>query len=116
MYMIMFISSNVDQASDVLDIWVKAGASGVTILESAGMQQLANQGIRDDVGLVFSLSSMLRAQEIHHRTLISAVKDQQTVDQIVKATTKYVGDWSKPDAGVLFVWPLAQAFGLEKHH
>jgi hypothetical protein len=116
MYMVMFISSNVDQASDVLDIWVKAGASGATILESAGMQQLAHQGIRDDVGLVFSLSSMLRAQEIHHRTLISAVNDQKTVDQIVKMTTDYVGDWSKPDVGVLFVWPLTQAFGLDKHH
>lgn len=115
MYMIMFISTNVDQAHDVLDIWVKAGASGVTIFESAGMQQVTNQGIRDDVGLIFSLSSMLRAQEIHHRTLISAVKDQQAVDQIVKVTTEYVGDWSRSDVGVLFVWPLAQAFGLDKH-
>lgn len=116
MYMVMFISSNVDQASDVLDIWMKAGATGVTIFESAGMQQLANQGIRDDVGLLFSLSSMLRAQEIHHRTLISAIPDQHIVDRIVKTTTDYVGDWSKPDVGVMFVWPLTQAYGLNKHH
>lgn len=114
MHMIMFISKNPEQASDVLDIWVKAGVQGVTILESAGMQQLAGKGLRDDIGITFSLSSLLRAQEVHHRTLFSAIKDEAVLDRIVAATTAYVGDWSSPDVGVLFVWPLTQTFGLDK--
>jgi hypothetical protein len=114
MFMIMFVSKNVEQASGMLDVWVKAGVQGVTILESAGMTQAASKGIRSDVGIMFSLSTLTRAQEIHHRTLFSAIKDQETLDKVIQAATEYVGDWSNPDVGVLFVWPLTQAFGLGK--
>jgi len=109
----MFVSKDVDQASEMLDVWIKNGIGGVTILESAGLSQVA-QGFRDDVGLMFSLSSLLRRQEIHHRTLFSAVKDDVTLERVVQATTAYVGDWARPDVGVLFVWPLTVAYGLDK--
>lgn len=114
MYMVMYVARTVQQATDVLNVWVKAGISGVTILESAGMAQAVQRGIRDDVGIVLSLSALLRAQEVHHRTLFSAIKDEATVERVVAATTAYVGDWTEPDVGVLFVWPLTQAYGLEK--
>ena len=114
MYMMMFISKDVDQASEMLDVWVKAGVTGVTILESAGLSQFAD-GIREDVGIVFSLRSLLRAQEIHHRTLFSVIKDEATLNSVIAASSKHVVDWSRPDVGVLFVTPVLQAFGLEKH-
>jgi len=114
MFMIMFVSKNPEQASDVLDLWVKTGVKGVTILESAGMQQAAGKAMRDDIGITFSLSSLLRAQEIHHRTLFSAIQDEETLQSVVDATTRYVGDWSSSEVGVLFVWPLTQAYGLNK--
>jgi hypothetical protein len=114
MYMVLFVSTDTEQATDVLNIWVKAGIGGVTILESAGMQQALKRGIRDDVGVVFSLSSLLRAQEVHHRTLFSAIDDDATLKRVIDATTEYVGDWSKPDVGVLFVLPILQAYGIGK--
>ena len=114
MFMMMFVSKDEVQASEVLDVWIKAGIGGVTILESSGMSQI-HKGVRDDLGIIFSVRSMLRAKEIHHRTLMSAVDSQETVDKVVEATTKYVGDWSRPDVGILLVWPLAQAHGLDKH-
>jgi hypothetical protein len=115
MYMIMFVSKDAEQASEMLDVWVKAGIQGVTILESAGMQQAsANKGIRGDLGIMFSLNSLMRAQEIHHRTLFSAVRDEATLERVVKASTDYVEDWSRLDVGVLFIWPLTQAYGLDK--
>jgi hypothetical protein len=113
MFIVMFISKDSDQAMEVLDVWIKSGIEGVTILESAGLSEVAS-GFRDDVGLVFSIASLMRLKEIHHRTLLSAAKDQATVDRVVQATTAYVGDWSQPDVGVLFVWPLVAAYGLEK--
>ena len=115
MFMIMYISKDVEQASEMLDVWVKAGVRGVTILESAGMQQVAESGgIRVDVGIMFSLNKLMRAQEIHHRTLFSAINDEATLDKVIAASTSYVGDWSRPDVGVLFAWPLTHAYGLDK--
>jgi hypothetical protein len=115
MYLVMYVSRDVTQAEEMLEIWVKAGISGVTILESAGMQQAKGGGFRDDIGIVFSLSKLMQSQEIHHRTLFTAIKDEATMNRVVQVATDYVGDWSKPDVGVLFVLPMIQALGLEKH-
>ncbi len=115
MFMIMFVSKNVEQASEMFDVWIKAGVQGVTILESAGMQQVAEtSGIRADIGIMFSLNRLMKSQEIHHRTLFSAISDQATLDKVIAASTEYVKDWSRPDVGVLFAWPLADAYGLDK--
>ncbi|MCC7451086.1 MAG: hypothetical protein IT324_26975 [Anaerolineae bacterium] len=114
MYVVMYVSKDLEQAEQVIELWVKAGITGITILESAGMQQVAQRGIRDDVGLVFSLTALLQSREVHHRTIFSVVRDEATISRVVNATTNYVGDWSRPDVGVLFVWPLAQAYGLDK--
>ena len=57
MFMIMYVSRNIEQASEMLDLWVNTGVKGVTILESAGMQQVAG-GIRADVGIVVSLTTL----------------------------------------------------------
>lgn len=114
MYAVMYVSKNVEQASKIIEIWVAAGIEGITILESAGMHRAAKRGIRDDVGLVFSLTAMLQTREIHHRTIFSVVKDEETVERMIKATTDYVEDWSRLDVGILFVWPLSHVLGLEK--
>lgn len=115
MFMVMYVSKDVDQASEMLDVWVKAGVRGVTILESAGMQQVSEMGgIRSDMGIVFSLNKLMRANEIHHRTLFSAISDEETLNQVIEASTRQVGDWSRPDVGVLFAWPISHAYGLDK--
>ena len=89
MFMIMYVSKDVEQAHEMLDVWVKAGVKGVTILESAGMQQLADGGIRADMGIIFSLNKLMKAQEIHHRTLFSAINDQPTLDKVIAASTEH---------------------------
>lgn len=114
MYMMMFVSRNLEQASGVLDVWVKAGIQGATILDSSGLQPSDKQGIKEDVGILFSIQAITRSREVHHRTLFTAIKDEETLNRVVEATTQHVGDWSRPDVGVLFVWPLAQAYGLDK--
>lgn len=115
MYMVMYVSRDVTQAEEMLEHWLKAGVKGVTILESTGLQQASKRGLRDDIGIVFSLSRLMQSDEVHHRTLFSAVTDNETVQRVVKVSTDYVGDWSKPDVGVLFVLPILEAYGLDKH-
>jgi hypothetical protein len=113
MFIVLYVSKDVDQADDMLKLWHDAGIAGVTILESYGLQQL--KGIMDDVGMLPSLTKLMQARERHHRTIFSAVKDQAMVDKIIQVSTEFAGDWSRPDVGVLLVWPLAQAFGLDKN-
>lgn len=113
-YLVIYVSHDIEQADAVLHEWVKAGIDGATILESSGMQQLGGKQWRDDLGIIPTLSNILRSRETHHRTLMSAIRNEAVVKRVIQATTDYVTDWSLPDVGILLVLPVMQAFGLEK--
>ena len=115
MFFVLYVSRDVEQANAVLKIWIDAGIGGVTILESAGMQQAGgNFGLRDDVGIIPSLATLLRGTEIHHRTLFTAITEQAMLDKVIRATEDYIGDWTRMDVGILLVLPILQAYGLNK--
>lgn len=115
-YMLMYVSKDIAGAEEMLNVWVKAGIEGVTIVESAGMQQAINQGFREDFGLFVSMRKLMQSQEIHHRTLFSVVRGEDQLKTIVTATEAHIGDWSHPDVGVLFVLPVAYAYGMDKNY
>lgn len=113
-HLILYVSHDIEQADAVLRVWLAAGISGVTILESAGMQQLGGHRILDDLSIMPTLAAILRGAETHHRTLLSAIRDEDVLNRVLQATQDYIGDWSKPDVGILLVLPVLQAFGLDK--
>jgi hypothetical protein len=113
--LILYVSSNIEQADDILKLWVKAGVPGVTILESTGMQQAVGRGaFRDDLSILPTLSALMRGKEVHHRTLFSALEDEAVLQAAIATTTDYVGDWGRADVGILLVLPISQAYGLQK--
>jgi nitrogen regulatory protein P-II 1 len=116
MYLILYVSKDVTQAEEMLDVWIKAGIRGATILESSGLTQSAQstRSLREDFGLVVSLRKLLQPDEVQHRTLFSAIPDEATLQKVVAAANEHVGDWNSPDVGVLFVLPILQAYGLNK--
>ncbi|MBI5928501.1 MAG: hypothetical protein HY862_04290 [Chloroflexi bacterium] len=116
MYLVMYISHDVEQADAILQEWMRVGVEGATIIESAGLRQMMNSHLRDDLSIMPTLANLLRDTEVHHRTLFSAIRDDTLLQKVVQTTTAYVGDWSKPDVGILLVLPLLQAYGVEKGH
>ena len=113
-FLVVLVLDDIQLCPAVMDAWQQAGASGVTILESSGLHRQRQQGLRDDVGLIPSLQSLLARQEYHHRTLFSVVPDEETVERIIQATEAIVGDLHQPYTGILFVVPLARVVGLPK--
>ncbi|MCQ3931071.1 MAG: hypothetical protein DPW16_11485 [Chloroflexi bacterium] len=113
MYLVMYISHDVEQADAVLEKWMSVGIEGATIIESAGLRQMKGF-LRDDLSIMPTLANLLRDTEIHHRTLFSAIRDEALLQKVIQTTTAYVGDWTKPDVGVLLVLPLLQAYGLDR--
>lgn len=113
-YLVVLVLDDPDKCRDVLDAWEAAGAPGVTILDSTGIGRVRRAGIRDDVPLMPSLSSLLRREEDHHRTLFSIVKDQSQIEAIVQATQAVIGDLDQENTGLLFVVPVNQVYGLRK--
>jgi nitrogen regulatory protein P-II 1 len=113
-YMIFFVLDDANRTEDILEAWEKVGVPGATVLESTGMGRLLKAGLRDDIPLMPSLRDFYRSGGSHNRTLFSIIDDKDKVPELLKATEEVVGDLSNPDTGVLFVLPVAEAYGLAK--
>ena len=109
---VVLIVDDPDDCPSILDAWEAAGVSGVTILESSGLGRIRRAGLRDDLPLMPSLRDLLGTREIHHRTLLSVVEEQSSVDEMVAIAKKVIGDLDKPHTGFLFVVPVLQVYGL----
>lgn len=113
-FLIMYILDNVGQMAPVLQAWQDAGAPGITILQSTGIERLRQAGFRDDLPLIPSLSDLLADESIHHKTLLVIVKEEAMVDRLVEAARAVVGDFNRNHTGILCVLPIAQVYGLER--
>ena len=112
-YLIVFIVDQIEECPPVMDAWEEAGAAGITIFESTGLGRIRRkEGMRDDLPLMPSLRNLLQTQEERHRTLMTLVKDMETVDAIIAATEAAVGDLGQPNKGVLFVQEVIKVVGV----
>ena len=112
-HLVVFVLDDLEQCPQVLDAWDEAGALGVTILESTGLRRVRGM-MRDDVPLLPSLLDVLASREFHHRTLFSVIEDEATLERVVAATERVVGDFSRHHTGLLFVLPVTRVLGLER--
>ncbi len=112
-HLLVFVLDNMEQCQDILDAWEGAGVPGVTILESTGLGRLRG-GARDDLPLMPSLRDLLASRELRHRTLFSVIEDEETLQRVIAATERVIGDFSRHRTGLLFVVPVTQVLGLKK--
>lgn len=111
-HMVLLIVNNLEQCPNVLDAWEAAEVPGITILESTGLGNIRQAGIRDDLPLMPSLSDLLRTKEHRHRTLFTVVEGEEKVEELIAISQKILGNMDQPDNGVLFVLPVSRVVGL----
>jgi nitrogen regulatory protein PII len=112
-HLVVFVLDRVERCADILESWEQAGAPGITIVESTGLERLRGT-VSDDLPLLPSLRNLLAGHELHHRTLFTVIEDEATVRRVVEVTKECVGDFSRPHSGLLFVVPVSQVYGLYK--
>lgn len=113
-YLVVFIVDDPGECTSILESWEAIGVTGVTILESTGLGRLKRAGLRDDLPLMPSIRDLLQSREVHHRTLLSVVDDQETVEKMVAVVQAEIGDLSQADTGFLFVVPVLQVYGTAR--
>jgi hypothetical protein len=84
----------------VLDAWDGIQVSGVTIIESTGINRRARAR---QVGAPFmaGINRMMGSTMEGHYTLFTIVKGQQMVEACIRAAESVVGNLNEPDSGVL---------------
>ena len=112
-YMLIVVINDLSKCHEVLQAWEEAGVSGATILESTGLARI-KAAARDDLPLIPSLRDLLTSHEFHHRTIFTVVEDEADLERVAEVTQRVVGDFSKPDTGLMFAVPATKVWGLKK--
>ena len=112
MKLAILITGRTDKSLIVAQAWQKAGASGVTILEGYGLRSLQDRmAIRDDIGLLPTLSKLLSQQEVSTVLLVSLVNDE-LVPALQRETIDILGDLTLPNNGIMLTLAVEDAVGL----
>lgn len=115
MHFVLFVLHDPDKLQALLAAWEEAGINGATVLYNTGLGRIrTNEGLREDIPLMPSLSDFFSHPEHHGRTIFTIVKDEALVEQLVAVTQLVVGDLSQPNTGLLVVLPASRVVGLEK--
>ena len=113
--LVVLVLDRADQVDEILTAWLTVGITGATILDSAGLgRELGERALRDDLPLIPSLSSLMRAREETNRTLFSVVPDGFDLDALARATEAMTGPLEAPNTGILFTVPVGRVYGLPR--
>ncbi len=114
--LVVVVVTDMQVCHDVIRLWEEAGVPGATILDSMGMRHLQRRHAhRDDLPFMPSLRSMMEQEEYNHRTVFSLVPDGFDLDDLIRRTEELVGDFEAKHTGILFVVPVTQVRGLQRH-
>ncbi len=119
MKMIILITSDSESGMEVANRWQEAGAPGVTIIKSVGLQSLKRKIAHDSLEVPLHIASsvssvmafMLRQMENTNHVLLS-VAPATMVSMLLDEARAVMGDLTEPNHGVAFVVPLDEAIGV----
>ncbi len=115
MYMVLLTIDDPGKCRAVMDAWTNAGAPGVTMLPSTGLDRLRSKyALTGEMPLIPSLADFLDKEEDRHNTIYSIVRDHDLVERLVKATESVLGDLNLPRTGIMVVLPILEAYGLDR--
>jgi hypothetical protein len=111
--MLMLVLDDPNKLHSVLDAWENIGITGVTILESTGIQRIKNQHIR--APLLFPFDPILHDKEVGHLTLLTLTPDESAIQKCVDATETIVGNLDLPNTGIFAAWPITYVKGINPY-
>lgn len=111
-YVILYVLDDPDRLDEVLEAWRKVGVGGATIIESTGIYR--RQTYRRHIPLRFGFEHLTERMEQCNYTLLTVVKDEETVQRCIEAVESIVGSLEGPNTGVLAAWPAPIVRGAVK--
>ncbi|HEX3053179.1 MAG TPA: hypothetical protein VHP83_21150 [Aggregatilineaceae bacterium] len=110
--MVIMITAQIEKGVAVAEAWEKAGASGVTLIDSYGLHHLREKSKALELPLFVSMASVLRQIEQTNITIFSVVENDSTVDKLINAANGILGALASPHTGVAFVIDVERIIGI----
>ena len=112
MHMLLFVLDNPNHLDKVLDAWEEVGVSGVTIIESTGINRhrkakLAGQAFMSGINRL-----LVQSDVEGHYTLFTIVKGEDKVRECIAAVEDVIGNLLEDGTGVMAAWPVSIVKGV----
>jgi nitrogen regulatory protein PII len=110
MYLLVIITRQEDKTYDFLKLLPTVGVRGATVIEGRGMGRI----LRDRETVFTSIEQILSASIdlTDNVVILSLVQGGEVLASVRRLARQVFGDFSRPNTGVLFVLPVADAEGL----
>mgnify|MGYP001150787855 CR=1 FL=1 len=108
MKLLVFILNNEEFLEEVLEAYVEAGVTGATILDSEGMGRF----LAYEVPLFAGFKEFMKGNKPYNKTILSVVRDDETVKQVRSIIDELVGGLDNPGTGIMFTVPVDWVSGL----
>lgn len=113
--LLFLVVTDTDKTHQVIDAWLKAGASGVMLLDVRGLAHWAHLfGARDDMPIIPSLDDIVQQREEPYHALLDVVPDDFDLKHLVQVTEAITGPLSDPNTGLLFALPVSHLWGRHR--
>ena len=118
MKLFVLILNRTEKLDDLMAAYAHGKICGATIIDSTGMARelYGAHHAEEEISFFGSIRKYLTDDARKtSKTILTVIREDQ-LDTIIKITEEVVGDFSKPDVGIMFSLPLdfARGKGLEK--
>ncbi len=118
MKLFVLILNRPEKLSELMLTFAKEGICGATILESTGMvREIFNSNHEEEIPFFSSIRKFVSGSSVGQssKTILTVIREDQK-ETIIRIVEEVVGDFSKPDTGIMFIVPLdfARGKGLDK--
>ena len=111
--LVVLITPRLDEAHDIADAWQRAGAPGVTFIESYGLGRMKQaKGNVEVLPGMMSMLDILRSREQTSVTLLSIINEDDLADRMIDAAQNIIGDLNIPNNGLMIVIDIERVVGL----
>jgi nitrogen regulatory protein P-II 1 len=110
MYLLFMVLDDVTRRNEVLVAWMGAGVSGVTILESTGVNRVLPR--RSAEPMFAGFSQMFGSGRVGHNTLFAVIESIEVAEAAVQATEAILGNLNQPHTGIIFLVPVVKTWGM----
>jgi len=108
MHLLICIVNNTATVNDIVGGFVRIGVTGATVIDSHGTAEIAAA----QVPVFAGFRHLVQSNRQPNRTILSVIKDNETLDRAIDVVEQVVGDFEGSATGIMFAVPVTRVKGL----
>ncbi len=108
MQLLIAVINQEEKLDEILSGLVELGVTGATLIDSEGMGRV----LTHDIPIFAGLDTVASRSRPKNQTLLSVIRDDNTVDRVIALLQEICGDFEDPATGIVFTIPVSRVVGL----